>query len=152
MEVRTIMMRPVVVVREDTTLEEMARMMLERHIGCVPVVNDRGEICGIVTESDFTAKQRGIPFSTFRAPQILGQWMPKQGIERIYEAARTMTAREIMTARVVTVTEEKSVEEVVELVLRHNIHRVPVVRDAVPVGIVARHDILKLMVGDRVPK
>ena len=102
MEVRTIMMRPVVVVREDTTLEEIARMMLERHIRCVPVVNDRGEICGIVTESDFTAKQRGIPFSTFRAPQILGQWMPKQGIERIYEAARTMTAREIMTARVVT--------------------------------------------------
>jgi len=152
MEVRTIMMRPVVVVREDTTLEEIARMMLERHIGCVPVVNDRGEICGIVTESDFTAKQRGIPFSTFRVPQILGQWMPKQGIERVYEAARTMTAREIMTARVVTVTEEKSVEEVVEPMLRHNIHRVPVVRDAVPVGIVARHDILKLMVGDRVPK
>jgi len=41
---------------------------------------------------------------------------------------------------------------VVELMLRHTIHRVPVVRDAVPVGIVARHDILKLMVGDRVPK
>ena len=151
MEVRTIMVRPAVVVREDTALEEIARMMLERHIGCVPVVNDRGEICGIVTESDFTAKQRGIPFSTFRAPQILGQWMPKKGIERIYQAARTMTAREIMTTRVVTVTEEKSVEEVVELMLRHAIHRVPVVRDAMPVGIVARHDILKLMVRDKVP-
>lgn len=152
MVARTIMMQPVAVVREGTTLGEIARMMLERHIGCVPVVNDRGEICGIVTESDFTAKQRGIPFSTFRAPKILGQWMPKKGIERIYEAARTMTAREIMTARVVTMTEEQSVEEVVECMLRHNIHRIPVVRNAVPVGIVARHDILKLMVGDRVPK
>ena len=74
--------------------------------------------------------------------------MTKEGIERVYEAARTMTAREIMTARVLTVSDDQSVEEVVECMLRHNIHRVPVVRDRVPVGIVARHDILKLMAGD----
>lgn len=145
MKVRQIMVQPVVVVHEHTTLEEIARIMLERRIGCLPVVNDRGELCGIVTESDFTAKERGIPFSTFRAPQILGQWMTKEGIERIYGAARTMTAREIMTIRVITVTEEQSVEEVVQHMLRHRIHRIPVVRGAAPVGIVARHDILKLM-------
>jgi CBS domain-containing protein len=124
------MVQPVVVVGENTTLEEIARLMLDRRIGCVPVVNDRGEICGIVTESDFTARERGIPFSTFRAPQILGQWMTKEGIERIYGAARTMTAREIMTVRVITVTEEQSVEGVVECMLRHKIHRIPVVRGA----------------------
>lgn len=145
MKVRQIMVQPVVVVHEHTTLEEIARIMLDRRIGCLPVVNDRGEICGIVTESDFTAKERGIPFSTFRAPQILGQWVSREGIENIYKAARKMTAREIMTIRVITVTEEQSVEEVVQHMLRHRIHRIPVVRGAVPVGIVARHDILKLV-------
>ena len=148
MKVREIMVQAVVLVRESATLEEIARIMLEKRIGCVPVTNDRGQLSGIITESDFTAKERGIPFSTYRAPQILGQWMTKEGIERVYEAARTMTAREIMTARVLTVSEDQSVEEVVECMLRHHIHRVPVVRDRVPVGIVARHDILKLMAGD----
>jgi CBS domain-containing protein len=148
MKVRDIMVQPVVLVRETATLEEIARIMLENRIGCVPVTSETGEIRGIITESDFTAKERGIPFSTYRAPQILGQWMSREGIERVYQAARTMTAREIMTAVVVTVSEDQSVEDVVKCMLRHNIHRIPVVRDRVPVGIVARHDILKLMLGD----
>ena len=73
MKVREIMVQAVVLVRESATLEEIARIMLEKRIGCVPVTNDRGQLSGIITESDFTAKERGIPFSTYRAPQILGQ-------------------------------------------------------------------------------
>ena len=95
MIVRELMAQPVVVVREDATLEEVARTLLERRIGCVPVVNGRGELAGIVTESDFAAKERGFPFSPFsmyRHPQVLGRWLPREGVERIYREARTMTA------------------------------------------------------------
>jgi CBS domain-containing protein len=145
MKVKEIMVQPVLVVREDTTLAEIARIMLERCIGGLPVVNDRGELRGIVTESDFAAKERGVPFSTFRAPQLFGQWMGKEGTERLYAAARTMTAREIMRERVITVSEEDTLETVLERMLRHDINRVPVVRDGIPVGIVTRHDLLKLM-------
>ncbi len=59
MIVRELMAQPVVVVRENTTLEVIARTLLERRIGCVPVVNERGELIGIVTESDFAAKDVG---------------------------------------------------------------------------------------------
>jgi CBS domain-containing protein len=134
-----------VTVRKDTTLEEVARLMLEHRIGGVPVINPTGTLCGVLTESDFTAKEQGIPFSTFRAPQVLGHWLGGERLEQIYAAARRMTARAIMSPHVITVTEVQSAEDAVRLLLRHNIHRLPVVRDGVPVGMVTRHDLLRLL-------
>jgi CBS domain-containing protein len=145
MKVKEIMVQPVTVIGEDTALAEIARLLLEQRIGCVPVVDAQGRLKGIITESDFTAKERGVPFSTFRAPQLFGQWVTPRGIEKIYDAARALTAREIMSAPVITVTEDDAVETVVTLMLRHDINRIPVARDGVPVGIVARHDLLRLM-------
>ena len=146
MKVREIMTSPVITVREDTPLEEVAEIMLKHKIGGVPVVGERGEVVGIVTETDFTVRERGFPFSTFRAPQVFGQWLPKEGVERIYDAARSTTAKEIMTRRVKTITEDESVEEVLELMLRHDVNRIPVIKPGkVPVGIVARHDLLRMM-------
>lgn len=146
MKIEDFMSQPVTVVSEDTTLEEIARTMLDQNIGCVPVVNARGKISGIITESDFAAKEKGIPFSTFRAPQLFGQWVDKGTVERIYERARTMTAKEIMSHPAITVTEDQPVEAALELLLKHDVNRLPVVRDGVPVGIVSRHDLLRLMV------
>lgn len=146
MNVKEMMTQPAFVIAETATLEEVARFMLEHRIGCVPVVNNKGKLSGIITESSFAAQKKSIPFSTFRAPQVLGQWLSSDGVERIYEAARQMTAREIMRQPVITVTEQQSMDEVVALMLRHDINRIPVVRDGVPVGMIARHDLLRMLV------
>jgi CBS domain-containing protein len=60
-----------------------------------------------------------------------------------------MTAKEIMTSPVITVTEDDPIEEVVRRLLDYDINRIPVVRDGKPVGIVSQHDLLNLMVRDR---
>jgi CBS domain-containing protein len=149
MKIQSIMVKPVVTVREDATLEEAARLMLDHDIGCVPVVNAREELCGIVTESDFTGKVSSFPFSPlslYGHPQILGEWLPKQGIERIYQNARTKKVREFMTQCVVTASEDDTVETVVEQMTTCNLQRIPVVCGNRLVGIVTRHELLRLMV------
>jgi nucleotide-binding universal stress UspA family protein/predicted transcriptional regulator len=143
-----IMTQPALTVGEDATLEEVARLMLDHSIGCVPVVDTHGLLQGIITESDFTGQERYFPFSAYRAPQLFGEWISKEEIEAIYAAGRRMRAREIMHTPVVTAAEGEPVADVVEKMLRHDITRVPVVRDGVPIGIVARHDLLRLMVSD----
>jgi CBS domain-containing protein len=50
-----------------------------------------------------------------------------------------------MSTSVVTVTENDSIEKVLELILRYDINRIPVVKDRKPVGIVARRDLLRVM-------
>jgi CBS domain-containing protein len=146
LKTKEIMVQPVVTVNEDTTVEDIAKIMLDRRIGSVVVVDEQGKACGIVTESDFAAKERAFPFSRYWAPQIFGMWMPKDKIEEIYKIARTMTAKEIMSSPVITLTEEDTVEEVVRKMLHYDINRIPIVnKERRPVGIVARYDLLRLI-------
>ena len=113
-------------------------------IGGLPVINQSGELKGIVTESDFTAKEKYVPFSMFRAPQLFGTWLGNDA-EAIYASAMNIPVREIMSTSVVTVTGDDPIEKVLELVLKHDINRIPVIKDGKPVGIVARHDLLRMM-------
>jgi len=144
-----VMSRPVIAAREQTNLEEVARLMLEREIGSVVIVDDQGSMIGIVTDTDFAARKSKIPFSTFELPQLLGQWMDDEGVEGIYRKARSMKVGEIMTERVWSVEEDTPIEEVVRLMLDRDIDHVPVVDGERPVGMVAHRDLLKLLLGSR---
>jgi len=146
MKVREIMTEPVLVVNQERSLEEVAYMMLNNKIGGLPVVDDEGKIVGMVTETDFSAKEHAIPFSRNYAPQLFGDWMSKEHIERAYEAARTVRVKEIMTKSVLTIGEDDSVAEAVRRMLNERVHRLPVVRDGIPIGIITRHDLLKMVV------
>lgn len=145
MKVGDIMKRPVVTVHENATLEEVARTMLDHRVWGLPVVNDHGEMTGILTESDFAVKEAGVPFSSIRAPQLFGSWIGKEKIEKLYEAARTLKAIDVMSYPVVAVTEAEPVDNAVQLMVSRGFNRIPVVRGAVPVGIIARNDLLKMM-------
>ena len=146
MKVSQIMRQPIISLREEDSLEDAARVMLEHNLRGIPVVNEHGKICGFLSVSDYSAKDKVLPFSRFHAPQLFGKWIGKEGIEKIYEEARTTPVRDIMSTRVVSVTEDDPVEKVIELMLRRDLNRIPVVRDGVPVGIVARYDLLRIMV------
>lgn len=144
MKVKDIMTEPVITIREDTSLQKVAQIMLENRIGGLPVINESGDLTGIITESDFTAKEKCVPFSMFRAPQLFGTWLGNDA-EDLYARAKNIPAREVMSTSVVTVTENDSIEKVLELILKCDINRIPVVKDRKPVGIVARRDLLRVM-------
>jgi CBS domain-containing protein len=149
MKVKEIMSQPVVTIPVTASLADAAKVMLERGIGCLPVVAESGELVGLITESSFAAKSVGVPFSTFRAPQVLGKWLSPDDLEKIYESARSTPVADVMVRSVVTITEDEPVASAVELMLKHDINRLPVVRDGVPVGIIARHDLLRMMIDCR---
>lgn len=145
LRVADIMTRPAITIRENATLEEAARTLLAYRMGALPVVAADGTLVGIVTEADFTGNERGVPFSAFLVPQVFGQWIDQSGIERIHQAARTRRVGEIMHRPVVTATEDESVSSLVERIVRQHLTRLPVVRDGQVVGMVTRHDLLRLM-------
>lgn len=146
MQARDIMTHPVRTVREDCTLEEAARCMLAYGIGCLPVTTPEGRLAGILTESDFAAKEKGIPFSLYRFPQVFGDWLPKQGVERMYAAARSRQVSEFMSRTVAFVDVTDDLETVIARMQKTGFHRLPVVADGLPAGIISRHDLLRLIV------
>ena len=145
MKVRDIMSSPVVTVREDTPMLEVARLMVERRIGGVPVVRRDGRLVGIVTESVFAAAEGPVPFSLLRLPQVFGHWLSRDNLERVYDEARATKAADVMTRSVATAMEDEPVEAAARKMCEAKVHRLPVLRDGVPVGMVARHDLLRVM-------
>lgn len=142
------MTTPVITASPEEDLHTVAERMLEHQIGCLPVVDEANHLAGILTDGDFVAREVGIPFSTFRRPQVLGRWLGREGVERIYEAARERPVKDVMTTPVHTLDEEDSLADLLDVMLRHDIKHVPIVREDEVVGIVARHDLLKLLMGE----
>lgn len=146
MLIRDLMNRSLPVVYPDTPLWEVAQVLLEFRLSSVPVVNEQGIVCGVLSDSDFGPKEAGVPFSRERLPQLLGQWMPREGGEAIYAEARNWTAKDVMNPEVVTVSEDTTIEDALRTMLRRGVRDLLVVRDKTPVGIVSCHDLLLMMV------
>jgi len=141
MRAHQIMTRPVVTVTPETTIVEAANTMLQRHISGLPVVDAAGKLLGIISEGDFirrseigTQRKRG-RFLKF----ILGPG--KEAIDFVHEHGRKIA--EIMTPEPLTISEDTDLEQIVELMEKNNVKRLPVMRGDKLVGIVSRSNLLQ---------
>jgi CBS domain-containing protein len=146
MKVQHIMTTPVIRVRADTTVEEIARLLTTYRIGAVPVVDDEDHVIGIVSESDLFLKEKGIPFSAVKLPALFKQWVEPSRLAEIYESARHHTAADIMTTDVVCVNVKDDIGHVAWLMAQRDLKRVPVLRGGKLVGIITRTDLIRLLV------
>ncbi len=105
-----------------------ATIMLQKGIGCEPVAYDLGCVIGLVTKSDFVAREKSLPFSTVHAPQLLGHWL-KAGAETIYEVARAVPDRQIMQKNPICLTEADFVMTFREKIISDGITHAPLLRD-----------------------
>jgi CBS domain-containing protein len=141
MRAHQIMTRSVITVTPETSVVEAANIMLQRHISGLPVVNSAGHLVGIISEGDFirrseigTQRQRG-RFMKF----ILGAG--KEATDFVHEHGRKIA--EIMTPEPLTISEGTDLEEIVEIMEKNNVKRLPVTRSDKLVGIVSRSDLLQ---------
>lgn len=154
MKLGDIMTAPPVTVREDASLDEVAARMIAHGIGCLPVVGVGGELVGIVTAADFGAKEDRCPFPPFCAPGFPGG-APNTRDHRSPGQAplAARTAGQMMTLSPITLGEGATVLEAIAKMLHFGFDHIPVVRHGVPVGVVARYDLLRLTLrllsGDR---
>jgi CBS domain-containing protein len=134
------MTQNVVTVRADTTVVDTARTMMERRISAVPVVDSDGRLTGIISEGDL---MRRVESGTERHPSWWLALFETPEVHALrYVKSHGRLAGEVMTHQVVTVDEDTSLQTIAELLERHRIKRVPVVRDGRMVGIVSRANLL----------
>jgi CBS domain-containing protein len=142
MRAHQIMTRPVITVTPDITIVEAANTMLQKHVSGLPVVDTTGKLVGMLSEGDFirrseigTQRKRG-RFLRF----ILGSGAAASDF--VHEHGRKVA--EIMTTEpLLTVSEETTLEEIVELMEANNVKRLPVIRDGKVVGMVSRANLLQ---------
>jgi CBS domain-containing protein len=143
---KDIMTSPPIVAREDSPVSKIVTTMLDHDIGSIPVVGSRGEMVGMVSESDFVASDQCVPITAFQVPQCFERYLTDDALDDIHAAGELLTAGQVMAHDVVAVTEDESVMSVARKLLSPRVRRVPVLRDGIPVGIIAERDLLKLLV------
>jgi CBS domain-containing protein len=113
------MVKDVITVAESTPLKDVARMFVEKKITGAPVVNEKGALTGVISETDIIRKTTSI-----------GAWSPS-------------TVSQIMTKPAVTVSPDETLQRVCEMMYNRRIHRVVVAEGAQIKGILTTMDILR---------
>ncbi len=140
MQVGDVMTRHVISVGRHEPVLRAARLMLQNRISGLPVIDAAGNLVGIVTEGDFL--RRGEIGTQRRRPKWLEFLVGPGRLAAEYVQASGRKVDEVMTGDPCTVTEDDSLETVVELMERRRIKRLPVLRDGKMVGIVSRANLM----------
>ena len=145
LKAKDIMTVDVITVKPETTVEELARLLIEHKISGVPVVGEDNQLIGVVTENDLIKKNARLHIPTiirlFDAYFLLNSGKVEDEIKKMVAG----TVDEICNKEIVSLTEETTLEEIATIMSEKNIHLLPVLRDGVVVGIVGKADIVKSM-------
>lgn len=143
MQAQDIMTRDVVTVRPTASVHEIAKLMVEKHVSGIPVVDDAGAVIGMVSQTDLmhraevgTERKRKWWFRAFADANTLA---------RDFIKAHGHAAQDIMARQIVSVRADAELRDVADILDKHRIKRVPVVKDGKLAGIVTRGDLVRAL-------
>src|ERR1700761_6916847 len=145
MRAHQIMTKDVITVTPHTSIEDAAKIMLRTHISGLPVLDDAGKLVGMVSESDFLRRSE---IGTGRKrPSWLQFFLGtgKQASEYVHEHGRRV--EDVMTSNPITVDEETPLEDLVRLMEKKHIKRVPVMNGKSLRRIATRSNLLQAVAG-----
>jgi CBS-domain-containing membrane protein len=141
MRAHQIMTRNAITVLPETPILKAAHKMLQNHVSGLPVLDSSGKLVGIVSESDFlrrseisTQQKRSRWFQYFLGPTHSAN-------DFIHERGRKV--EDVMTRDPITADEDTSLDELVYLMEKNGIKRLPVLQDDKLVGIITRANLLQ---------
>lgn len=144
MKASDVMTGDVISVDPDSSILQAVRLMLQKHISGLPVIDGAGNLVGIVTEGDFL--RRTETKTQRRRPRWLEFIVGPGKLADEYVHASGRKVSEVMTSGVYSVPEDASLEEVVHFMERRRIKRLPVLRGKRVVGMITRANLMRALI------
>ncbi len=142
MRARSLMSKPVHTIRDDQPAKDAIQKMLTHHVSGLPVLNAAGEIVGMITEGDLlrrvelgTEKKRGWQKVFVGAGQLAAE----------YIQSHARNVGDLMTSPAISIEPNTDLPEIVNLMEKHGIKRLPVVTEKRVVGVVSRANLIRVM-------
>jgi len=148
LKAKDIMTRDVITVKPDTTVEELARILMKNQISGAPVVDAQERVIGVVTENDLISKNSRLHIPTIL--RLFDAYIPL-GTSKLETDIKRMTANtvnDICTKEVITVDSEASAEYIATLMTERKIHLLPVLKEGKLAGIIGKKDLIKGFAGE----
>lgn len=141
---RDIMRKKVVTVTPDATVQELTQLLLEKRITGAPVVDRKGQLVGVVSQTDLVRHDREEGCAAVPNYHV----EPEEGLraEGLHVENPDLTrVSEIMTPNAISFEEATPIRDLAKEMLRRHIHRVPITRKGALCGIVTSMDLLKAL-------
>lgn len=148
LKVKEIMEKDIKTIGPDESVKTLADRFIKEKIGGLPVVDDKGDMVGIVTEADLIVQDARIHFPTYIHLLDGFIYLPSSvtRFDREFKKALGATVKDIMTMEVITATEDQTVEDAATLMMDKGISRVPIVnKSGKLLGIVTKRDIVRVI-------
>ena len=141
MQAQDVMTANVITVQPDSSVQYIAKRLIENRISAVPVVDGGGRLVGIVSEGDLMRRYES------GTERHSSWWLfllaSPEETARNYVKVHGKHAKDVMTPRVITVNENTPIQEVAETLEKHHIKRVPVMSGDKLVGIISRANLIR---------
>ncbi|MBW4640418.1 MAG: CBS domain-containing protein [Gloeocapsa sp. UFS-A4-WI-NPMV-4B04] len=140
------MTRDPVVVRAETPLNEAIQILAERRISGLPVVDDSGQLVGIISETDLMWRETGVtpPAYIMFLDSVIYLQNPAKH-ERELHKALGQTVGEVMSSDPISISPDKPLKEAAQIMHEKEVRRLPVVDAGQVIGILTRGDIVRAM-------
>ena len=144
MKAEDVMTREVISIDPDSTVLQAARLMLQHHISGLPVIDNSGNLVGVLSEGDFLRRRE--TKTEKRRSRWLEFLMGPGRIAAEYSHSHGNKVAEVMTKEVESVDVSTLLEDIVDVMERKRIKRVPVLCGGLVVGIITRSNLMHAMV------
>jgi CBS domain-containing protein len=146
LQARNIMTTDVLTVAPETSISELSKMLENRKIGGVPVVDKSGRLVGVITQSDLVERARDLELPP--AINILDLHIYLQIPSHLFHKVEKMlgtTVGDCMTKNPVTVAPDTPIAKVAALMAKQKVHTLPVLEGEKLVGIIGKMDLVRAM-------
>ncbi len=147
MQARDVMVSPVHTVKTDALIQDVAKLFLERRISAAPVVDDEGNLVGIISEGDLlhraeigTGRRHSWWLSLIADHQVFAAEYIKEHAQHV---------RDVMTRNVITASPDTPLDAVAAVLEKNAIKRVPIVENGQLVGVVSRANLIQALAASR---
>jgi CBS domain-containing protein len=148
--VADLMTRDVLTVKPTTPLSDAIKLLVDRHISGLPVVDDAGKLVGVISESDLMWREKGLdlPPHILFLDSVIYLENPLQH-ERDLHKVLGQTVGEVMTDRPISITINSTLPMAARIMHDKKIHRLPVVdAEDRPIGILTQSDIVRAIAAE----
>jgi CBS domain-containing protein len=143
---KDIMTKEVICVSPETEVVQVAKLLLEKHLNGLPVLDRKGRLVGMICQSDLIFQQKKIPlpsvFTLLDSPILSNS---PDRIEREVAKMAAITVEQAMTPDPVSVDPETPLEEIATIMVKRSIHSLPVLDRGRVVGMIGKEDLLRTL-------
>ena len=137
----------VITISPEADITEAVKILLDKGVNGLPVVDSTGQLVGILCQSDLVRMQKSLPIPSLFT--LLDGFVPMSSSALLEAEVRRIAASKVsdaMSTKVVTIGPDMTIDEIAALMVDKKFHTLPVADNGKLLGIVGKKDVLKTLI------